>query len=52
MSMLLEVKALEAGYGPLTVLHEVSFSVAPGERLCLLSRNGVGKSTTLFPLLR
>lgn len=47
MSMLLEVKALEAGYGPLTVLHEVSFSVAPGERVCLLGRNGVGKSTTL-----
>jgi branched-chain amino acid transport system ATP-binding protein len=45
--MLLEVKALEAGYGPLTVLHEVSFSVAPGERVCLLGRNGVGKSTTL-----
>ncbi|HCN71106.1 MAG TPA: ABC transporter ATP-binding protein, partial [Pusillimonas sp.] len=51
MSLLLEVSALEAGYGPLTVLHEVSFFVAPGERVCLLGRNGVGKSTTLKSIM-
>jgi len=44
---LLEVSRLDAGYGLAHVLHEVSFSVARGEIVALLGRNGVGKTTTL-----
>lgn len=35
------------GYKDVTVLSDVSFSIGPGEALCLLGPNGVGK-TTLF----
>lgn len=51
MSALLELSAVEAGYGLLTVLHGVSLSVAEGERVCLIGRNGVGKSTTLKTIM-
>ena len=44
---LLEVSRLDAGYGLAHVLHEVSFTVARGEIVALLGRNGVGKTTTL-----
>jgi branched-chain amino acid transport system ATP-binding protein len=44
---LLELHDVHAGYGPLTVLNQLSLAVASGERLALLGRNGVGKSTTL-----
>jgi branched-chain amino acid transport system ATP-binding protein len=47
---LLEVEHLDAGYGLAHVLHDVSFSVARGEILALLGRNGVGKTTTLRSL--
>ncbi|MEG0322416.1 MAG: ABC transporter ATP-binding protein [Raoultibacter sp.] len=35
------------GYKDVTILSDVSFSIGPGEALCLLGPNGVGK-TTLF----
>lgn len=44
---LLELHDVHAGYGPLTVLNHLTLNVEPGERLALLGRNGVGKSTTL-----
>lgn len=44
---MLEVKAANAGYGPMTVLDGLSFQVAPGERLAMIGRNGVGKTTAL-----
>jgi branched-chain amino acid transport system ATP-binding protein len=44
---LLEVEHLEAGYDLARVLHDVSFTVARGEIVALLGRNGVGKTTTL-----
>ena len=44
---LLEVDHLDAGYGLAHVLHEVGFTVARGEIVALLGRNGVGKTTTL-----
>lgn len=46
MSML-EVSRLSAGYDGTDVLHKVSFSVKPGENLCILGANGCGKTTLL-----
>ena len=34
-------------FGPVKVLEDVSFSVEPGETLCILGRSGVGKSVSL-----
>ena len=45
--MLLEVKNLNAGYGYLQILRDVSLTVDTGEYVCLVGPNGAGKSTTL-----
>lgn len=44
---LLEITGLDAWYGRAQVLHGLSLSVAAGEAVVLLGRNGAGKSTTL-----
>ncbi len=44
---LLEIKNLVAGYGPITVLNALSFTVGARERLAVIGRNGVGKTTAL-----
>ena len=44
---LLELHDVVAGYGPITVLNGLSFKVAPQERLAIIGRNGVGKTTAL-----
>jgi phospholipid/cholesterol/gamma-HCH transport system ATP-binding protein len=38
-------------FGDFVVLEDVSFSVLPGETLCILGRSGVGKSVSLQMLL-
>ena len=43
----LHVTNLSAGYGRVPVVFDVSFSVAPGEMVALVGRNGAGKSTSL-----
>lgn len=45
--MTFEVKNLSAGYGQLTALRDISFSVEPGETLAIIGANGAGKSTLL-----
>ncbi len=51
MAALLELIDLQAGYGPVTVLNGLSLVVAAGERLALIGRNGVGKTTTLRAII-
>jgi branched-chain amino acid transport system ATP-binding protein len=43
----IEVRALTAGYGRLTILHEVTLTVGRGEIVALIGPNGAGKSTVL-----
>lgn len=45
MSALLEIKNLHAYYGKSHVLHGIDISIAQGEIVSLLGRNGVGRST-------
>ena len=45
--MLLEIDRLTAGYGPITVLHQVSLGLFEGEIVCVIGPNGAGKSTVL-----
>ncbi len=47
---LLEVTDLEAGYGPVTVLRGISFTVDEGRIVTVLGPNGAGKTTTLRAL--
>lgn len=47
MSAFLRVKGLAASYGAAQVLFDVGFSVAEGEVVTLLGRNGMGRSTTI-----
>ena len=44
---MLEVKDLSCGYGDTEIVHDVSFSVAPGEFCCIIGSNGCGTTTTL-----
>ena len=45
--MILEVRDVHAAYGLSRVLFGVSLAVDAGECVCLLGRNGVGKTTTI-----
>lgn len=47
----LEVAGLTAGYGPTRVIGDISFSVPAGQRLAILGRNGVGKTTLLATMV-
>jgi phospholipid/cholesterol/gamma-HCH transport system ATP-binding protein len=44
---IVEVRNLTAGYGPRTIVEDISFQVGPGEVLAILGRSGSGKSTVL-----
>ncbi len=50
MADLLQLDKVTAGYGEAVVLNQVSFSLAAGETLALLGRNGTGKTTLINTL--
>ena len=51
MAALLEAHDVHTAYGLSRVLFGVSLEVAAGECVCLLGRNGVGKSTTMRSIM-
>lgn len=48
---MLAVRNLQTGYGKSQILFDVSFDVQEGEVVCLLGRNGMGKTTTIRALM-
>jgi branched-chain amino acid transport system ATP-binding protein len=48
---MLKLDGVVAGYGPTTVLDGLTFEVARGERLAMIGRNGVGKTTALRAIM-
>jgi urea transport system ATP-binding protein len=48
---MLRIEKLSASYGESQILRDVDLEVAPGEVVCLMGRNGVGKTTLLKSLM-
>ncbi len=48
---MLTTSGLRVAYGQSEVLHGIDFSVAPGEIIAVLGRNGMGKSTLMKSLI-
>jgi branched-chain amino acid transport system ATP-binding protein len=48
---LLDVSGIETCYGLSQVLFGLSFSIAPGEMVTLMGRNGMGKTTTVRSIM-
>ena len=51
MSNTLSIQSLSAGYGQSVILKEVSIDLLPGQAVCLMGRNGVGKTTLLKSIM-
>lgn len=49
--MLLELNNVSSFYGQTPILRELSFGVAPGQCVCVLGRNGVGKTTLMRTIM-
>ena len=49
---LLDVRGLSVAFGAKTVVDDVSFAIAPGEKLALVGESGSGKTVTALALLR
>ena len=50
MTPVLETRDLHAGYGSVTVVRDLNLTVASGEVVALLGRNGAGKTTALLTM--
>jgi branched-chain amino acid transport system ATP-binding protein len=48
---LLVLEDIDAYYGDARILHGLALTIEPGETVCLLGRNGRGKTTTLKAIL-
>lgn len=48
---MLSVQQLESGYGESVVLRGVTLQVQPGQVVCLMGRNGVGKTTLIKTIM-
>ena len=48
---LIALQDITAGYGATHILQGLSLSIAQGERVAVLGRNGVGKTTLLSTLM-
>lgn len=46
----LSIENLNAGYGKMQILHDLSLRVGKGQSLCLIGPNGAGKSTVLHAI--
>jgi len=46
-----ELRGVSAGYGDTVVLEDVDLSIAPGESISVIGRNGVGKTTLLSTIM-
>jgi len=51
MSRLLELENVNAFYGSAHILHDLSLHVDAGEKVALIGRNGVGKTTVVNTIL-
>lgn len=48
MSTVLHLDRVSAGYGPITVIRDLSLKVEAGQVVALIGPNGAGKTTTLY----
>jgi urea transport system ATP-binding protein len=51
VNAMLSINELEAGYGESMILRSVTMKVKPGEVICLMGRNGVGKTTLMKTIM-
>ena len=51
MNNTLSIQSLSAGYGQSVILKEVNIDLLPGQAVCLMGRNGVGKTTLLKSIM-
>jgi len=49
--IVLELAGVSAGYGETHILEDISFTLKKGERLAVIGRNGVGKTTLLSTIM-
>ncbi|ADZ72230.1 ABC transporter ATP-binding protein [Polymorphum gilvum] len=49
---MLRLCGLHASYGKSEALHGIDLQIGPGEVVCLIGRNGVGKSSTMKAIVR
>ncbi len=48
---LLQIETLQVAYGETLILRDLDMQIAPGKLVCLMGRNGVGKTTLLKSII-